>query len=119
MLKRRRALLAWGAAPIALLAALAVTLSWRTPGDPALRIARPAEQPVTVYLVDNGFHSNLVVAADRLRARGGPAAAALARLEPAPFTEIGWGDRRFYIETGASPRRALDGLRALFWPANR
>jgi hypothetical protein len=31
---------------------------------------------------------------------------------------VGWGDRRFYMESGVSPARALDGLRALFAPHN-
>jgi hypothetical protein len=114
--KRLRTLVLAAAAILAVLAAFAFL--WRTPGDPSLFPPRSNEVGVTVYVVDNGFHANLVVPRALLSARAGPTAAAASMIGPGPFVIVGWGDRRFYREEGASLRRALDGLRALFWPFN-
>ena len=42
---------------------------------------------------------------------------ALDHLELAPWVLVGWGDARFYTQTGWSFERIGDGLRAL-WPDN-
>jgi hypothetical protein len=102
---------------VALLLALAAMFGVSKPGDPALWPARGADR-VTVYMVDNGYHSNLVVPRAALASSGGPSARALRSVPPGPWVAIGWGDRRFYTESGFDLRRALDGLRALFAPGN-
>lgn len=86
--------------------------------DPALWPPADGGERVTVYLVDNGYHSNLVFPRAPLAARGGPAATAIESLEAGDWISVGWGDERFYTETGFDFRRAMDGLRALFAPGN-
>ncbi|MBX7249850.1 MAG: DUF2459 domain-containing protein [Caulobacteraceae bacterium] len=102
---------------VALLGALLLTFGVSRPADPALW---PPQGPdrVTVYLVDNGYHSNVVLPRSALAASGGAAARALAHVPPGDWVAVGWGDRRFFTESGLSLRRALDGLRALFAPGN-
>ncbi len=90
----------------------------RQPADPALWPPGPADERVTIYLIDNGYHSNLVLPRDRLAASGGPSVRALAAVPSGPWIAVGWGDERFFTESGMNPRRALDGLRALFAPEN-
>jgi hypothetical protein len=106
------------AAGLVAVLAIAAAFVWRTPVDRTLYPPRPGEPALTVYVVNNGYHTDLVLPREALATRRGPAAAALSLVSPGPFVALGWGDRRFYIEHGVSPRRALDGLRALFWPAN-
>ncbi len=115
MLKRRRAVLTAGAAVLLL---LILAFGVRKPGDRAL-YPPPANAPtVGVWLIDNGFHTSLVLPTDKLDPTG-PLAAATAESGPAkPFVEVGWGDARFYIETGASLHRFLDVFRAAFAPNN-
>jgi hypothetical protein len=85
------------------------------PGDPSLY--PPRGEAVTIYIIDNGFHTDLALPADRLRASS-PVLAAVAETTPRPWVALGWGDASFYTGEGASIERALDGLRALFAPAN-
>lgn len=110
----RRGPLALVAVMTLLLAVFGVTL----PGDPALWPGRPGGERVTVYLVDNSYHSNLVFPRAALAARAGPSAQAVATLGEGDWISVGWGDERFFTETGFDLRRALDGLRALFAPGN-
>jgi uncharacterized protein (TIGR02117 family) len=66
--------------------------------------------------VDNGFHTDLALPAQALAGHlAGRAAAAVTRR---PWVMVGYGDRRFFIEQGLSPRRVADGLRSLFRPGN-
>ena len=102
------------AALIMLLAVFGVSL----PAEPALWPPRPGGERVAVYLVDNGYHSNLVFPRAALAARAGPSAQAVATLGEGEWISVGWGDERFFTETGFNLRRALDGLRALFAPGN-
>ena len=107
--------------PIALVVVLALLLAVfgiRLPADPALWPPPPDGERVTVYLVDNGYHSNLVFPRALMAARAGPSAKAVSALGPGDWVSVGWGDERFYTETGLDLRRALDGLRALFAPGN-
>ena len=86
--------------------------------DPALYPPAPGAPAVTVWVVDNGFHSDLVLPTERLRARRGASTEALQTLPPAPYVTIGWGDARFFVDTSPVRGRLLDGLRALFAPDN-
>jgi uncharacterized protein (TIGR02117 family) len=104
----------------AVLAALVLlALFTARPGDPKLYPGPSGEARTTVYLVDNGFHSNLVVPREALFARPHPAALAAAQASDRPWLSIGWGDAKFYTQDGASLGRAFSGLRALLLPGNR
>jgi len=107
--------------PVAIVAVLALLLAVfgvRRDADPGLWPPPPATERVTLYLVDNGYHSNLVFPRAFLARRDGPSARAVAALDPGDWVAVGWGDERFFTETGFGFRRALDGLRALFAPGN-
>jgi len=107
--------------PVFLVLALAVLLAVfgvRKPGDRSLYPARDGDA-VTVWVVDNGYHSNVVVERVRLERPRSPLSEAARALPPGPYVALGWGDRRFFTESGFSFRRALDGLRALFALNNR
>jgi len=92
--------------------------AYTRPGDPALYPARPGEPAVTLYLVNNGYHTNLAIPRERVIARGGPSAQALAALPPEPWVMAGFGDAEFYRERGAGLGRFGSALRALFAPNN-
>jgi len=108
------------ARPAIAAAALAITALGlvRRGGDPAVYPAAPGAAAVPIRIVDNGLHTDLVLPADRLRARGGPTAEALKALPPTPFVAVGWGDARFFPNAAPVLARPLDGLRALFGPDN-
>ena len=103
------------AALIGLIAALG-TLT--RPGDPALYPARPDQASVTVYLLDNGFHTDLAVPRAALMEGGGPLEEALTTLAPGDWVLIGWGDANFYVDQSPIQGRLLDGARAFFKPGN-
>lgn len=109
---------AWPVAIVAVLALLLAVFGVRRDGDPGLWPPSPASERVTLYLVDNGYHSNLVFPRSFLARRDGPSARAVTALGPGEWVAVGWGDERFFTETGFGFRRALDGLRALFAPGN-
>jgi hypothetical protein len=90
------------------------------PGRRGWRPPTTGEEAVTVYVIYNAFHSDLVVPAEALRAHGagGATVAATARLKPSSHLAIGWGDMRFYRGQGLGPDRALDLLRVAVWPGN-
>lgn len=111
---RRRGFIALAAGLLTLMLLFGV----RQKGAPGLYPARPGEERIVVYVVDNGFHSSLVLGRDQLLDSGGAAAGALRSVPAAPWMQVGWGDAKFYVEHGASLRRGLDGLRALFVPNN-
>ncbi|MDR3512973.1 MAG: DUF2459 domain-containing protein [Caulobacteraceae bacterium] len=72
----------------------------------------------TVYLIDNGLHSD--IALPRQALAGDPVLArAAAMTTGAPWLMIGWGDERFYTGQGLSLARIEDGARAVLWPRNR
>ena len=97
---------------------LLLTLVTAKGGDPKLYPPR-AGDAVTLYLIDNGFHSDLAIPRALLIEHGGPVGRAASLATADPWVMLGWGDERFYEEEGASLERALDGLRALFAPDNR
>ena len=88
------------------------------PGDAALYPASPDEAGVTVYLLDNGFHTDLAVPRTALLTGGGPLAEATARLAPGDWVLVGWGDATFYVDQSPIPGRLADGARAFFKPGN-
>jgi uncharacterized protein (TIGR02117 family) len=98
------------AALLALL--LLATLATARPGDPALYPPGPGAG-VTVYLIDNGFHSDLALPREAVLAAGGPLAAATAETTHAPWVLVGWGDAKFYEADSPWQGRIPDGLRAL------
>jgi uncharacterized protein (TIGR02117 family) len=83
------------------------------PANPALYPPHPADAQA-IFLIDNGFHSDLIIPRDAIVAHGGAIAAAAARLAPDPWVMVGWGDARFYEATSPWQGRVLDGLRAAF-----
>jgi len=84
-------------------------------GDRALYRAK--DDGVPVYVLNNGFHSDIALPAEAVRARGGVLAEA-AYGQAGDWLVYGWGDAGFYTAKGFSFARALDGLRALFHPGN-
>jgi uncharacterized protein (TIGR02117 family) len=71
----------------------------------------------TIYLIDNGFHSDLALPRAALAAAPALSRAA-ARTSDKPWVLVGWGDARFYTASGFSSARMADALRALVWPGN-
>lgn len=94
---------------------VAVVITAR-PGNPALYPAAQGE--VTVYIVSNGFHTDLALPAAAINARGGLLAKAGEAAGGQPWQVFGWGDAGFYTAKGVSAARAVDGMRALFKPGN-
>jgi uncharacterized protein (TIGR02117 family) len=69
----------------------------------------------TIFLVDNGLHSDLALPRSALL--GDPLIGRAAAMTTGdPWVLVGWGDARFYEESGISVARVLDGLSALFAP---
>ena len=99
-------------AALALVFLLVLTLATAKSRDPALYPAKPGEAQ-TIFLIDNGFHSDIALPRAAIVAHGGPLAAAAALTSPDPWIMIGWGDARFYEATSPWQGRILDGLRAL------
>ena len=109
----------WGRFLIAALIGLVAALWTLTrPGDPALYPARPDEVGVTVYLLDNGFHTDLAVPRAALMDGGGALAEATAGLAPGDWILVGWGDATFYVDQSPIRERLADGARAFFRPGN-
>ena len=107
-----------GALLILSAAFVAAALLTSTPRDPELYPAKAGEGAVVVYVLANGVHSDLVVPTALLAAAPGPAASAVERMAPTPWTAIGWGDEAFYQGQGWSPARLGEVVRALFRPGN-
>jgi uncharacterized protein (TIGR02117 family) len=95
--------------------ALATCVTAR-PGDPRLYPA--TADPVGIYVLNYGFHTDIVLPADRVLARGGRLGEAAGAAGDWRWVVIGWGDESFYTGTCLSAERVGDGLRALFWPGN-
>jgi uncharacterized protein (TIGR02117 family) len=88
------------------------------PGDRRYYPGGAGVAKTTIYLVENGFHSDLVMPRSALFARPHPAALAVAVATDKPWVAIGWGDASFYTQHGFSIGRMLGGLRALLLPRN-
>ena len=96
---------------------IAAGWTWTRPGDPVLT-PRPGDQVVTVYLLDNGFHTDLAVPREALMLTPGPLAETVATLAPGDWILIGWGDAKFYVDQRPITDRLPDGARAFFRPGN-
>jgi hypothetical protein len=97
---------------VVVLALLLLTLATAKNGDPALYPARPG-QGVTVFLVDNGFHSDIAAPTAAIEAHDGALSQAARATSSMPWTLIGWGDARFYEASTSAVSRVPDGLGAL------
>ena len=91
---------------------LLLTLATAKGGDPALYPA-PVGRGVTVFLVDNGWHSDIAVQTAAIEARGGALSIAAQQTSAMPWMLIGWGDARFYEASSSALSRVPDGLDAL------
>jgi uncharacterized protein (TIGR02117 family) len=107
-----------GIAAVGVVFLLLVTLATAKGGDRRIYPPRPGEG-VALYLVDNGFHSDLAIPRALLVSHGGPSGAAAKATTGDAWVMAGWGDRSFYEGEGFSFARIGDGLRALFAPHNR
>jgi uncharacterized protein (TIGR02117 family) len=108
--------LIWKLPLLALCALILAVIVTARPGDRAIY---PAQDPgVAIYVLNNGFHSDIVLPADRVMARGGLLAEAGKAGQGQKWLVYGWGDKGFYTAKGMSLARMADGLRALFRPGN-
>jgi len=117
MRKRRRA------HPLAVVLAVVVAIGlWMVltshGEDRSLYPPTAGSAPVTLYLVDNGFHSDLVVPAGAIAADSHITGRAAASITDKPWIMIGWGDAHYYTGSAFSWARAGDALRAAFMPGN-
>ena len=65
---------------------------------------RSGEATTTVYVVGHGWHSGIVIRRDQIPSEAWPEH---GRFPPAPFLEVGWGDRAFYQSRDAGVGPAL------------
>jgi uncharacterized protein (TIGR02117 family) len=73
---------------------------------------------IPIYVINNGFHTDIALPADLVMKRGGVLAEAGRRAGSGNWLVYGWGDAGFYTAKGLSFARAVDALRALFMPGN-
>jgi len=100
-------------AALIVLSLLLIALATGRPANPALYPPRSGDAQA-IFLIDNGFHSDLVVPRAAIIAHGGPIAAAALRTGADPWIMVGWGDARFYEATSPWQDRIFDALRAAF-----
>lgn len=100
-----------------LVGGLAALWTWTTPDDVTARPA-PGAPVVELFVLDNGFHTDLAVPRAALQARGGPLAEAVRSLAPGDWILIGWGDAKFYVDQSPISDRLPDGARAFFARGN-
>lgn len=96
---------------IIVLALIVAGLVTARPGDPRLYPAKGGVRQV-VWLIDNGFHTDLALPRYAIATRGGPLAAAAARTSHGDWVMVGWGDAKFYEATSPWQGRLGDALRA-------
>jgi len=99
-----------------LIGVIAALLTWTRPGAPVPDAA--TDETIVVYLLDNGFHTDLAVPRAALERRGGPLGRAVEALAPGDWILIGWGDATFYVDQSPIADRLPDGARAFFRPGN-
>lgn len=106
---RRLGLSEVGAAVLLLLVVL--TLATARSGDRTLYPPKPGDAQ-TIWLIDNGFHTDLALPRAAVISHGGPLAAAAAQTSAAPWIMVGWGDAKFYEDASPWQGRLLDAGRA-------
>ena len=87
--RRKRGPMGLGVFLAAIIVFFGAALATGRPGAPELYPA--GSDAVTVYILDNGFHTDLVIPTDRLAAHGGALASAAAQATDMPWAAIGWG----------------------------
>jgi hypothetical protein len=102
----------------ATLGTLAALWSWTAPGDPKLWPLSAGETGIPVYLLDNGFHTDLVMPRAALTTASGPLSDVVDSLDQGPWVLVGWGDAKFYVDQSPISSRLPDGARAFFRPGN-
>lgn len=108
-----------GSRPVAFLIAALLGLTaglWTSTSAPPPLTAAGRGAPIDIYLLDNGFHTDMAMPRAALEARGGPLAEAVRGLPPGDWILVGWGDARFYVDQSPIQGRLLDGARAFFRP---
>jgi uncharacterized protein (TIGR02117 family) len=100
-----------GIAAIVILLLIVLALATARAGDPQLYPPKGGVRQV-IYLIDNGFHTDLALPRYAIVARGGPLAAAAAATSPDDWIMVGWGDARFYETTTPWQGRLVDAARA-------
>ena len=98
-------------AAIVLLLLLVLALATARRGDRTLYPAKAGDRQA-IYLIDNGFHSDLALPRAAILARGGPLAKAAAATSPDDWIMVGWGDAKFYEASSPWQDRLLDAARA-------
>ena len=78
---------------VLLLFLVVLTLATARSGDPQLYPPKAGDAQA-IWLIDNGFHTDLALPRAAIIAHGGPLAAAAARTGAAPWIMVGWGDAR-------------------------
>ncbi len=97
---------------------LLVTTCTARPGDRTLYPSRYGQVPVSIFLIDNGWHTDIALPAGPLGKTGGQTAAAAREVTPNGWVLVGWGDAVFYKGHGLTGARVLDGFRAALKPGN-
>ena len=72
------------------------------------------EGAISLYVVNNGFHTDLVMPRSMFAHGEGALAKAVIAQPQGDWIYLGWGDARFFVEEGPIKQRWRDGLRALF-----
>ena len=100
----------------ALMGLLAALMSWtQAPPEPRGPVGEPV---TTLWVLDNGFHTDLALPRDALDDGDGPLARAVRSLPPGEWIIVGWGDAVFYVDQSPISDRIPDGARAFFRPGN-
>jgi hypothetical protein len=105
----------WALPLVVLVGLVAALLTWTRLGPAAPPVT---DVPIVVYLLDNGFHSDLALPRAALARRGGALGRAVETLAPGDWILVGWGDARFYVDQSPISDRLPDGARAFFRPGN-
>ena len=98
-------------AAIVLLLLLVLTLATARRGDRTLYPPQATDQQA-IFMVDNGFHTDLALPRAAIMARGGALAKAAALSSADPWIMVGWGDAKFYEASSPWQERLGEAARA-------
>ena len=101
-----------------LLGVIAVTLFTAREHNPSVFPGAAGAEKVEIFLIDNGFHTDLAIPRQAFARRADTARQAVDAATSRPWVVVGWGDERFYTRSGFSGARMIDGLRSMFAPGN-